>query len=138
MGITLHKSGTHPDPRGDLGEFFFRYAIYPHKSALGMDTVKRAYAFNYAPVATSRKDLNAPFELCTDGSVVLETVKYGEDGGIVLRFYEAMGSTSSALLKASGREIVQCNILEDEVALMGFEKAEITFSPFEIKTIKIK
>jgi alpha-mannosidase len=137
LGITLHKSGTHPDARGDLGESFFRYAIYPHANALGMDTVKKAYSFNYAPVRTARKDMAMPFAINGDNSVVLETVKYGEDGGIVLRMYEALGATASVELVADEKAITECNILEDEKGLLGEGRANISFAPFEIKTIKL-
>jgi alpha-mannosidase len=138
LGITLHKSGTHPDARGDNGEFFFGYAIYPHEGGLSMDTVRRGYDYNYAPVRTGYKDIKAPFEISGEGSVVLETVKHGEDDGIVLRLYEAMGATSSVVLYVKGRRILLTNILEDEIEPLGTDKAELTFSPFEIKTIKIK
>ena len=138
MGITLHKSGTHPDPRGDLGEFFFRYAIYPHKMGLGMDTVKSAYSFNYSPVRTAYRDMKLPFSVSGDESVVIETVKHGEDGGIALRMYEALGASASVTLSAEGRKIVEGNILEDEIGLLGDGSARIRFAPFEIKTVIIK
>lgn len=138
MGITLHKSGTHPDARGDNGESYFRYAIYPHENALGMDTIRRAYSFNYAPVATAYRDMTAPYELAGDSSVVVETVKHGEDDGIVLRMYEALGATANVTLSAEGGEILECNILEDEQASLGKGSAMLTFAPFEIKTVKIK
>ena len=83
MGITLHKSGTHPDARGDNGTSRFRYALYPHKGALGVDTIKQGYDFNMLPVATTRKNLASPFAVDGDKAVVVETVKQGEDGGIV-------------------------------------------------------
>ncbi|MBO5715025.1 MAG: alpha-mannosidase [Clostridia bacterium] len=137
MGITLHKSGTHPDARGDLGESFFRYAIYPHKNNLGMDTVKKAYSFNYSPVRTARKNMIMPFVIEGDESVVIETVKYGEDNGIVLRLYEALGAASQIKLYAENKKIAECNILEDEQRMIGTESANISFAPFEIKTIKI-
>lgn len=138
LGITLHKSGTHPDARGDNGEFFFGYAIYPHEGGLSMDTVRRGYDYNYAPVRTGYKDIKSPFEIIGDESVVLETVKHGEDDGIVLRLYEALGATSSVTLHAQGREILLTNILEDEIAPLGTDRVKLTFSPFEIKTVKIK
>ena len=138
MGITLHKSGTHPDARGDNGEFDFRYALYPHSGSLGMETVKQAYSFNYSPVCTSHKGMAMPYKLEGGDTVVLETVKYGEDGGIVLRLYEAMGATSKLHLSAGDKEIVECNILEDEISSIGCTEADISFAPFEIKTIKIK
>ncbi len=138
MGITLHKSGTHPDARGDNGESFFRYALYPHEHSLGMDTVKLAYDFNYTPVSTAHRDFAVPYSISGGESVITETVKHGEDGGIVLRMYESMGATSSVEIMAEGREIVECNILEDEQSVLGSDEANISFAPFEIKTIKIK
>jgi alpha-mannosidase len=138
LGITLHKSGTHPDARGDNGVSTFRYAIYPHHRALGMDTVREAYGFNYAPVATAYRDLKLPFAIKNSGTVVMETVKYGEDDGIVLRLYEAMGATSQVTIVAENREMIACNILEDEGEVLGRGEVEITFAPFEIKTIKLK
>ena len=138
LGITLHKSGTHPDDRGDRGESYFSYAIYPHEGGLSMDTVRRGYSFNYAPVRTNHKDLVAPFEISGGGSVIVETVKYGEDDGIVIRLYEALGATSSIRLASRGKEMILTNILEDEIESLGREEASLTFTPFEIKTIKIK
>ena len=136
MGITLHKSGTHPDPRGDEGEFLFRYAIYPHKYSLGMDTVREAYAFNYIPPKTARRDFNLPFAV-NGNSVVVETVKQGEDGGIVLRLYEAMGASDEITVTASGKKVVECNILEDERTSLDSNEVKLKFKPFEIKTIKL-
>lgn len=138
LGMTLHKSGTHPDARGDNGVSAFRYAIYPHLYALGMATVREAYRFNYAPVATAHRDLVLPFALKSCGTVVMETVKYGEDDGIVVRLYEAMGATSGVTLVSENREIIACNILEDEGEILGRGQADISFAPFEIKTIKLK
>ena len=138
LGITLHKSGTHPDARGDNGVSMFRYAIYPHQNGLGMDTVREAYGFNYAPVATAHRDLTLPFALKDCGTVVLETVKYGEDDGIVLRLYEAMGATSSVTVIAEDREMIACNILEDAGEVLGRGEVKLTFAPFEIKTVKLK
>jgi alpha-mannosidase len=138
LGITLHKSGTHPDARGDNGISMFRYAIYPHMGGLGMDTVREAYGFNYGPVATAHRDLVLPFALKDCGTVVLETVKYGEDDGIVLRLYEAMGATSSATIVAEDREMIACNILEDAGEVLGRGEVKLTFAPFEIKTVKLK
>ena len=138
LGITLHKSGTHPDARGDNGESCFKYAIFAHEGGLGMDTVKQAYGFNYTPVSTAHRELSLPFTIEGGESVVLETVKQGEDDGIVLRLYEAMGATVSLTISAESKDIVECNILEDENDTLGNGLATVTFSPFEIKTIKIK
>lgn len=134
MGLTLHKGGTHPDDRADKGVHYFRYALYPHAGALGTDTVKNGYAFNYRPVLTS-KNLSVPFSFDGGNSVMLETVKHGEDGGTVLRLYECLGATAKATVKADGKKIFVCNLLEENLT----PAPEILdFSPFEIKTVIIK
>ncbi len=138
LGITLHKSGTHPDARGDNGESYFSYALYPHEGGLSMDTIRRGYSFNYAPVRTSHQNLKSPFKLSQGSSVILETVKHGEDDGLVLRLYEAIGATSDIRLTAPGKEMILTNILEDEIESLGREEVSLTFAPFEIKTVKIK
>ena len=139
LGLTLHKSGTHPDARGDQGTHFFRYALYPHAGALSEETVQAAYAFNQQPVQPSRENLTAPFALENGGSVLLETVKYGEDGGTVLRLYESLGASRSVTLRtAEKHDFVLCNILEDEQKVLASgTEIRLNFAPFEIKTIKL-
>lgn len=135
LGLTLHKSGTHPDARGDKGVHFFKYALLPHEGALGADTVKAGYAFNLRPVLTARQNLKPPFVFDGGESVMIETVKHGEDGGIVLRLYECLGATSVATVAAEGKKIFVCNLLEDIISPV---EGRLTFSPFEIKTLLIK
>ena len=139
LGLTLHKSGTHPDARGDRGTHFFRYALYPHMGAMGEETVQAGYAFNQLPVLTARRDLQAPF--CLDSHTVIpETVKYGEDGGMVLRLYESLGDSQTVTVSTTDdHEFVLCNILEDEQTVLPFgRQITLAFAPFEIKTLKIK
>jgi len=139
LGLTLHKSGTHPDARGDQGTHFFRYGLLPHLSNGGTDTVHAGYAFNQLPVLTSRQGLAAPFSLEGEGTVIPETVKYGEDGGIVLRLYESLGCSHTVTLRtAEDHCFTLCNILEDtQQTLPAGKQVTLTFSPFEIKTLKI-
>lgn len=137
LGLTLHKSGTHPDARGDVGVSYFRYAVLPHEGSLSMETIRRAYCFNMMPVKTSRKNLQSPFVLTGDQSVVVETVKHGEEGGTVLRMYECLGGSATVTLSAPDRQISLCNILEDEEQPTVKGSLQLTFTPFEIKTVKI-
>jgi hypothetical protein len=48
-----------------------------------------------------------------------------------------MCATAKISLKAEG-EIILSNILEDELETLGKGGAELSFAPFEIKTVKIK
>ena len=138
LGLTLHKSGTHPDARGDRGTHFFRYGLLPHMGISGMITVEAAYAFNQQPVLTARQGLQSPF--CLDSNTVIpETVKYGEDGGIVLRLYESLGASDTVTLRTPCEQrFTLCNILEDgQQQLPAGKEITLQFTPFEIKTIKI-
>lgn len=140
LGLTLHKSGTHPDARGDQGTHFFRYGLLPHVGGCGMETVRAGYAFNQMPVLTARENLQSVFAMEKDGSIIPETVKYGEDGGIVLRLYESLGATGTVTLRTPmERSFTLCNILEDVQQLLPAGK-EVTlqFAPFEIKTLQIR
>lgn len=140
LGLTLHKSGTHPDARGDQGTHFFRYGLLPHVGSTTIETVRAGYAFNQLPVLTARRDLKAPFTMEGGVTVIPETVKYGEDGGIVLRLYESLGATQTVTIRTTDdHEFVLCNILEDEETLLSAGKqVALNFAPFEIKTLKIK
>ena len=139
LGLTLHKSGTHPDARGDRGTHFFRYGLQPHAGGLGMQSVQLGYAFNQLPVVTARQDLAPNFRLEGDASIIPETVKYGEDGGMVLRLYESLGASGTVTVRLEGeRQFALCNILEDmQQMLPAGKEISLCFAPFEIKTIKI-
>ncbi len=138
LGITLHKGGTHPDARGDVGVSYFSYALLPHTTALDMQTVQNGYTFNLKPVATARQNLSCPFHIDNYASVVLETVKQGEKDGVVLRLYESLGDTCTITINAPNKKIVLCNILEDEQQILSDDGvAKITFSPFQIVTVKL-
>ena len=140
LGLTLHKSGTHPDARGDQGTHFFRYGLLPHLGELNMLVVWSAYAFNQRPVLTARQNLMPGFALAGCPSVIPETVKYGEDGGIVLRLYESLGASETmTICTEKEHRFVLCNILEDEqTELPAGKEVTLTFAPFEIKTLKMK
>ena len=140
LGLTLAKSGTHPDARGDEGVATFRYALYPHTGALGEETVRAGYAFNLSPVLTARRDLTAPFSLEADAGIVLETVKFGEDGGMILRFYESLGGSGSVTVHTPEEHtFALCNLLEDVTEpLPRGREAVLHFTPFAIKTLKIQ
>ncbi len=139
LGLTLHKSGTHPDPRGDVGIHFFRYGLLPHTGAVDTETVRHAYGFSYRPVITARENLQPPFALESSGTVILETVKRGREGGLVLRFYESLGASGRVKLRREeDRKWALCNILEEPCqTLPAGQDLEITFKPFEIKTLQI-
>lgn len=139
LGLTLYKSGTHPDSRGGEGTSYFRYGIYPHDNSLSMDTIKEGYKFNNKPIITGYKIPKPFFNIKTNNSVILETVKYSESKGITMRFYESLGASENIIISFDTiKNISITNILEDERESIITDKIELKFSPFEIKTIIIK
>ena len=141
MRLSLHKGGLRPDDRGDHGVHVCRYAILPHDSAFGAESVVRpAYAFNYLPVQV-RGGVKVESLVTVDSeNVMIETVKPCEDTqhAYILRLYEATGGYAGAHLTFSHpvRKLYECNMLEEELSEIGRDE-RIEFTPFKIRTIKV-
>lgn len=79
-----------------------------------------------------------------NGNVIIETVKQAEEdsNSVILRIYEPNGEGASEKFKFD-KDILSCelvNILEENISGLTTEKnvLQLNFTPFEIKTIKIK
>ena len=141
--LSLIKSGRHPDPRGDEGDHFFRYALLPHGGGFSVETVVRpAYEFNVAPrlfrgtVSASLLEIDVP-------NVIVEAVKWAEDHeALVVRLYEAGRTGVHATLRfgVPVASVEETNLLEE--AQEGREVADgavkLYFRPFEIKTLLVR
>jgi alpha-mannosidase len=144
VGLSLIKSGTHPDPRGDAGRHLVTYSLLPHARGFSAESVIRpAYELN-VPVrcfGASEGDRGIGSLLTVDApNVVVESVKWAEDGGgFIVRLYEAEKSGGSATIRfgAGVKSISECNLLEEErkpLALSDGEAA-LRFRAFEIKSL---
>lgn len=144
--LTLLKSGTHPDPRGDEGVHAFTYALLPHAGGFSAEAVVRpGYELNVAPravAAPGAADVPGLVALDTP-NLVVEAVKWAEDGsGYVLRCYECEGTAARAQLRF-GRDVArvaETNLLEDEVVAelsVRGRVARCDFRPFEIKSLRV-
>ncbi|KAJ1744082.1 Glycoside hydrolase, 38 vacuolar alpha mannosidase [Coemansia sp. RSA 1086] len=160
MSMSLLRSPKAPDEHCDMGHHTFRYAIYPHAGTFNESSVVReAYQFN-VPLVQLPVDAKAaaeaadsvgimPFFSVTGASnVVLDAVKAAEDNckQVVVRLYEAYGGHAkiklATKLKITSAQIT--NILEEPLASVkvnaaagdGGKAIELTFKPFEIKTVK--
>ena len=144
IGLSLIKSGTHPDARGDAGCHLVTYSILPHACGFSAESVVRpAYELNI-PVrcfAAGEGACDIASLVTVDkANVIVESVKWAEDGrGFVVRLYEAEKSAGSAnvTLGASVKSVSECNLLEENrepVALTG-GAATLTFRALEIKTL---
>jgi len=146
MRLTLHKGGTHPDPRGDEGIHEVVYALLPHEGGFGTETVIRpAYELNVGVIAVPGRSTEDIGSLVTvDASnIILETVKPAEEGqAYVLRLYEA---ERSAVKRVKVRfvklpyRVALTNMLEEELQEIALDGSVISldFRAFEIKTLKV-
>lgn len=138
MGLTLAKSGTHPDPTAGLGVYEFTYALLPHEGGFSARKVVRpAERLNAPPVWTSLP-VRSPVSGLTAEGVLCETVKFADRGeGIVLRLYECERSHAGTELLLSGDYTVsECDLMETPIKELGRgDRFALEFRPFEIKTL---
>jgi alpha-mannosidase len=146
LGLSLLKSGTHPDPRGDAGTHSFRYALLPHHEPFGVTSVVRpAYEFN-VPLRGRRvaADTVGPAtQIAVEGdSVILESAKWAEDGeALVLRLYEAGKRAACAriVLPEGVTRVWQANMLEEpqqELTWEGGHTVKVALGPLQIVTLR--
>ena len=108
MRMTLLRAPTAPDPKTDEGKHVFQFGINAHPGGVSSEVVKQARAFAHPPItrAGAALRLGLPsFDLTGQHaqSVVLDTIKMAEDQTldktVILRFYESVGTRSSANLE---------------------------------------
>lgn len=144
LRLSLHRGGTHPDVTGDCGDHEMTYSLLPHAAAFGAGTVVQpAYMLNI-PIESAKGAAELPAIASVSApNVVVEAVKPAEDDSdaFVLRLYECEGTKTRANV-AFGSQIeraVLTNMLEDEKEQIALSDnaVDLSFRPFEIKTIKL-
>jgi len=146
MRLTLIKSGTHPDPRGDRGRHLFSYALLPHACGFSTEAViLPSYEFNVPPVTQQVASDAPPISSLLSVSapnIVVEAIKWAEEGrALVLRLYEAERSGAHADIRfgVPVKKVEETNMLEEQPSELPLKKGRVRiyFRPFEIKTLKI-
>ncbi len=98
-----------------------------------------SYVLN-KPLILANGQIDMPSLVRTDSpAVVVETIKRAHSGdGIILRFYESQGISSICSLETtfSFKDAVETDLMENELGSIEINKLD--FTPFEIKTIKLK
>jgi alpha-mannosidase len=143
MRLSLLRGPESPDPRADLGEHRFRFALYPHAGDLAVaETVRRAHAFNNSlRLAKGYSEPLSWFE--TDSpNLVLESVKKAEENdAIIVRLYECHGARGAATLRTpfAHKDVHRVNLLEEEATPLKLNpdlSLTIAYRPFEIITLR--
>ena len=155
---SLVKTAVFPDESQDIGLHVFTYSLLPFNSEEGLDHVTRqAYELNNTPV-TLPLSLNKPCNswIHSDLSgVIVQSIKLPENEdahSVIIRMHEHEGIGKTITIDTAtggmfdGYSIEHaelCTPLEETVSTLGVtndpdEAISIDFSPFEMKTLKLK
>jgi alpha-mannosidase len=145
-----------------MGRHHIRWALLPHKGDLGHETVRAGYGFNNpmrvlrAPQAAVEALNVLDIKLTGDPSLVLDTVKRGEDDedvsrgelpkrkgrSVVLRIFDSLGGTSRGVIETGFKvkKAWKTNVLEDEGEEIQVEEGgiRILLRPFEVATFRLE
>jgi len=145
VGLSLLKSGTHPDPRGDRGRHVFTYALLPHAGGFSVEAVVRpAYELNVEPVAAPAgpraRDRDGLVEVDAP-NVVIEAIKWAERGeALIVRLYEAgkKATRCRVRFRAPVRAVARANILEEPQRPLSLRGGRVSLAlrPFEVATLR--
>lgn len=164
MRLSLLRAPKAPDAHADMGRHHIRWAIMPHQGDLGPTTVRTAYEFNNpmrlvqgsSKVDKSSLSRELPVKLTGNPSLILDTVKRGEDDedvsrgelpkrkgrSIILRIYDSLGGTSKGRIetKLDVKKVWKTNVLEDDLEELKIKdgKVDITLRPFELATFRLQ
>ena len=137
ISLNLLRSPVFPDPHADRGKHEFTYALYPHRGALSEETLSRAYRLNKPSVPFTGKHGFGPIVAVDNGEIVAELVKKAYHGNaLVVRLYESQGKDAVAALKTdfAYKNAYETDLMEENETPV--DPKDLTFRPFEIKTVK--
>jgi alpha-mannosidase len=151
LALTLLKAPVFPDGHADQGMQEANYSILPFTGPIGRSEVlQEAWERNLMPTATDDKVLqqatgeSVSFFHTEGGSAVIDICKPAFDGenAVVLRLYEAAGSAcrTKLHLPTGVKAVSECNLLEEDGKIPEIRDgaAELSFRPFEIKTLRME
>lgn len=162
MRLSLLRAPKAPDAHADMGRHTIRWAILPHQGDLGSTTVRTAFNFNnplrlaQSPEALKPSAFSNPIKLTGNPSLILDTIKRGEDDSdvsrgefskrkgksVILRIYDSLGGTSKGTIETTldVKKVWKTNILEDDEEELEIDdgKVNITLRPFEVATFRLQ
>ena len=142
------KMASHYTPDAgawDNGQHVYEFSLLPHEGGFAPECAAFGEAFNH-PLCVHEttglapeNDLPRGTLLAVDqANIALSAFKQAEDGdGYILRLYETCGQGCEAKLSVNlpVREILEVGM--DETGGEKIDPASLTFSPFEIKTLRL-
>ncbi|NLO46314.1 MAG: alpha-mannosidase [Clostridiales bacterium] len=146
---TLLRSATTPNHLQDREIHDFVFALYPHDGVVSSsDVVREGYSLNVPLYCTQSKAqdgaLGESLSLikADKPNIIIETVKKAEDSdALIVRLYETWnkGTNCAVSFYSEIDSAAVCDLLEenDEPLAVSGSALQLSFRPFEIKTLKI-
>lgn len=146
MRISLLKGAIYPDTEADIGIHEFTYSLYPHKGDFVDGKVEQAAWDVNNPFFTLRGNFsfgNKPlFEIENGEHVAIDAIKRQEDGeGLIVRLHEFAGSKIIVKLHPAFdfQQWAETDLMENvSGAVQHTKEVELSFRPYEVKTILIQ
>lgn len=145
LELTLLRAASCPEMRADNGVHTFCYGFTAWEgNFVDSDVVRQGYELNVAPQVSSGKTASFQAVLVEKSNIILDTMKPAEDGSddVILRFYEAKKAAvdTDIICNLGGKKAYLCDMLENVQGEISMEngKMNLSFRPFEIKTVRIK
>lgn len=142
LRLSLHKGGNHPDTAGDHGKHHTVYSFFPHNTPYcATSVIQPAYRLNVPHIVSSGNfALRTPVKV-DKPNIIIETIKPCEDKehAYIIRAYEAEGTHTNCQLRLCDtvKSVQLTNMLEQHIgSKKNTNTLNLTFRPFEIKTIK--
>lgn len=138
LSLNLLRSPTFPDKTADRGIHRFVYAMMPFESGDLASVVREGYRLNNPLLIADGAVFDSALST-SDPGVVIETVKPAERGeGVIVRLYESLGRATTTELRTTLARTgaVETDLLERVVG--PADLGQLTFTPFEIKTILLE
>ena len=146
VSLTLLRSPINPSVFADEGKHKFSYSIMSHRTSDILETIKSARNLNRPLIVFNGKNNtleNFQLNIQSD-NLQLMCLKRNDEGSIVLRVCEVVGSRGKTNIKLKGlelREVFTSNVLEEKkkkVELVEKDTFELTYEPFKFYTFLIK
>ncbi|MFY1675885.1 MULTISPECIES: alpha-mannosidase [unclassified Streptomyces] len=144
--VSLLRAPRFPDPETDQGVHRFRHALVPG-AGIG-DAVREGWRINQPERRLAGAREVAPLVSVDRDAVVITAVKLADDGSgdVVVRFHEAHGGRSRAVLTASFpvAGVTETDLLERPLSGAGAgirvdgDRVEVRLRPFQLTTLRLR
>ncbi len=135
LSVSLLRSPKAPDEIADIGIHEFSYSIFVAKNNLSLVMSEAEFVNN--PLISCNKEIKNDLLTIENENIVLETLKIAEDkNSLIFRFRETLGILTEGIIEFNSKlfnlnSMQFVNLIEENIS------DNFSFSPFEIKTIKI-